>query len=203
MVDADLANSLGSATSLAVASVIKATQSSVTLAREKAGDAFYRPPPMTRAPAKKFKPYEGYTPKKKSLLKSWAIPTLSAPFSSPKLEATFSSPVPATPAPASAAASMQGANMDEMLERAMREPSSVKPADLSAALPALQQQLEEAVRAGISPQEVEEVKRSFVDMGIDVDALFKTLDQMEAEGEDTSLGADGKAFFRTLRKVLL
>lgn len=199
MIDEDLANSLGSATSLAVASVIKATQSSVTLAREKAGNAFYRPPPMTRAPAKKFKPYEGYTPKKKSLLKSWAIPTLSAPFSSPKLEATFSSPVPATPAPAS----VQGASMDEILERAMREPSSVKPADLSAALPALQQQLEEAVRVGISPQEVEEVKRSFVDMGIDVDGLFKTLDQMEAKGEDTSLGADGKAFFRTLRKVLL
>ena len=46
------------------------------------------------------------------------------------------------------------------------------------------------------------MRKSFTEMGIDVNELFKALDEMEAAGLDSTLGADGKEFFKTLRKIL-
>jgi hypothetical protein len=97
---------------------------------------------------------------------------------------------------------LDGKTMDEMLARAMADPSSMDPSMLAAALPQLQQQLSEVLKEGISPEEIADVRKSFVEMGIDVNELFKALDEMEAAGLDSTLGADGKEFFKTLRKIL-
>jgi len=97
---------------------------------------------------------------------------------------------------------LDGKSMDEMLARAMADPSSMDPSMLAAALPQLQQQLSEVLKEGISPEEIADVRKSFTEMGIDVNELFKALDEMEAAGLDSTLGADGKEFFQTLRKIL-
>ena len=49
---------------------------------------------------------------------------------------------------------LDGASMDEMLARAMADPTAMDPAMLAAALPQLQQQLSEVLKEGISPEEV-------------------------------------------------
>ena len=54
----------------------------------------------------------------------------------------------------------------------------------------------------LSAEEIADVRKSFTDMGIDVNELFKALDEMEAAGLDSTLGPDGKEFFKTLRKIL-
>jgi hypothetical protein len=97
---------------------------------------------------------------------------------------------------------LDGKTMDEMLARAMADPASMDPSMLAAALPQLQQQLSEVLKEGISPEEIADVRKSFTEMGIDVNELFKALDEMEAAGLDSTLGADGKEFFKTLRKIL-
>ena len=68
--------------------------------------------------------------------------------------------------------------------------------------PQLQAQLSEVLKDGISKEEVEEVRKSFEDMGIDLEEMFKSVDEMEASGMSDSLGAEGTAFFKTLRKIL-
>ena len=57
-------------------------------------------------------------------------------------------------------------------------------------------------RARAGDEEVEEVRKSFTDMGIDVQELFAALDEMEKAGSDAALGKEGKEFFQTLRKIL-
>lgn len=97
---------------------------------------------------------------------------------------------------------LDGMSMDEMLARAMADPTSMDPTMLAAALPQLQTQLSEVLKEGITPEEIDDVRKSFTDMGIDVNELFKALDEMEASGLDSTLGADGKEFFKTLRHIL-
>ena len=41
------------------------------------------------------------------------------------------------------------------------------------------------LKDGISAEEIADVRKSFVDMGIDVTELFKALDEMEVEKHDT------------------
>ena len=41
------------------------------------------------------------------------------------------------------------------------------------------------LKDGISAEEIADVRKSFVDMGIDVTELFKALDEMEVEKRDT------------------
>ena len=93
-------------------------------------------------------------------------------------------------------------DMDELLAQAVNNPGSLDPAALSAALPVLQQQLADVLKDGSTDEEVEEVRKSFTDMGIDVQELFAALDEMEKAGSDAALGKEGKEFFQTLRKIL-
>jgi len=76
------------------------------------------------------------------------------------------------------------------------------PAMMAAALPALQEQLAELMKGGISKEEVKEVKKSFTDMGIDLDDMFDKIDQMEKAGLSDAVGPDGAQFFKTLRQII-
>lgn len=71
-----------------------------------------------------------------------------------------------------------------------------------AALPALQEQLAELMKGGISKDEVAEVKQSFKDMGIDLEDMFDKIDEMEKAGLGDAVGAEGAQFFKTLRGIL-
>ena len=97
---------------------------------------------------------------------------------------------------------LDGLSMEEIMEKAMSDPTGMDPGMMAAALPQLQAQLSEVLKDGISKEEVEEVRKSFEDMGIDLEEMFKSVDEMEASGMSDSLGAEGTAFFKTLRKIL-
>jgi hypothetical protein len=97
---------------------------------------------------------------------------------------------------------LDGLSMEEIMEKAMSDPTGMDPGMMAAALPQLQAQLSEVLKDGISKEEVEEVRKSFEDMGIDLEEMFKSVDEMEASGMSDSLGPEGTAFFKTLRKIL-
>ena len=211
-------------TAVAVASVFTAAEKSATLMRSKLPSKGAKPPPN-----KKWKPYDGYNPAKRqgshSYKSGFSMPSITPPDLKSKtqtlikaLTPTFKpkagpaqaapvkaaavapAPAPAAPAPKAAPKNM---DVDAILADAIADPASVNPSDLAAILPQLQKDLDAVVRAGISPAEIKEVRMSFVDMGIDVDELFKSLDRLEASGKDSALGKDGKEFFQTLRKILV
>jgi len=130
-------------------------------------------------------------------------PSETSPSDGPKVEVVGADAGPKTAEQKALEKELDGASMDEMLARAMADPTAMDPAMLAAALPQLQQQLSEVLKEGISPEEIADVRKSFTDMGIDVNELFKALDEMEAAGMDSTLGKDGKEFFKTLRQILV
>ena len=80
--------------------------------------------------------------------------------------------------------------------------SNASSLDVQAALPALQEQLAELMKGGISKEEVSEVKKSFTDMGIDLEDMFDKIDQMEKAGLSDAVGPEGAEFFKTLRQII-
>lgn len=67
-------------------------------------------------------------------------------------------------------------NMDDMMAEMVKGKSGgipdMDPDMMAAALPQLQEQLQELMKGGISKDEVKEVKQSFKDMGIDLEDMF-------------------------------
>jgi len=171
----------------------------------------YRPPPkniatVNDASAKyKFRKYgeKSEGPSEENLSKmDWMFTGGKKPDPAEKVEVVGSGDGPKTAEEKALEKELDGMTMDEMLARAMADPTSMDPTMLAAALPQLQSQLSEVLKEGISPEEIDDVRKSFTDMGIDVNELFKALDEMEANGQDSTLGADGKEFFKTLRSIL-
>eukprot|EP00282_Hemiselmis_andersenii_P008173 CAMPEP_0114132694 /NCGR_PEP_ID=MMETSP0043_2-20121206/13228_1 /TAXON_ID=464988 /ORGANISM="Hemiselmis andersenii, Strain CCMP644" /LENGTH=413 /DNA_ID=CAMNT_0001226219 /DNA_START=38 /DNA_END=1279 /DNA_ORIENTATION=- len=101
---------------------------------------------------------------------------------------------------------MGGLDMDEMMREVMAgqgmDSAGMDPAMMAAALPALQEQLSELMKGGISKDEIQEVKKTFTDMGIDLEDMFTKIDEMEAAGLSDAVGPDGTQFFKTLRKII-
>ncbi|EKX53128.1 hypothetical protein GUITHDRAFT_101565 [Guillardia theta CCMP2712] len=93
-------------------------------------------------------------------------------------------------------------SMDDLLNKGMQNPGEMDPEMMAAALPMLQAQLSEVLKEGVSPEEVAEVKRSFKEMGINLEDMFRSIDEMEKSGLANSLGKEGLEFFKTLRKIL-
>jgi hypothetical protein len=170
----------------------------------------YRPPPgsgkLSKNVADKYK-FKKYGEKRdldeEAMAKLDGVFGGSSASDSPRVEVVGDDAGPKTSRQKALEKELKGADMDEMLARAMADPTAMDPAMLAAALPQLQQQLSEVLKEGISREEIEEVRKSFSDMGIDVNELFKALDEMEAAGLDNTLGKDGKEFFKTLRQILV
>lgn len=97
---------------------------------------------------------------------------------------------------------LKGLSVDQIIDKAIAEPDAMDPKMMAMALPALQAQLSEVLRDGISAEEVAEVKASFREMGIDLQEMFRSVDEMEKSGLADSLGPEGVEFFKTLRKIL-
>jgi hypothetical protein len=66
----------------------------------------------------------------------------------------------------------------------------------------LQEQLQDLIKAGISKDEINEAKRSFSDMGMDLEEVLDAIDRFEKSGMTGGLGPDAVEFFKTLRKIL-
>jgi len=101
---------------------------------------------------------------------------------------------------------MGGLDMDDMMREVMAgqgmDPAGMDPAMMAAALPALQEQLSELMKGGISKDEIQEVKQTFTDMGINLEDMFTKIDEMEAAGLSDAVGPEGTQFFKTLRKII-
>lgn len=66
----------------------------------------------------------------------------------------------------------------------------------------MQEQLQELMKGGISKEEINEVKASFRDMGIDLEDMFSKIDEMERAGLTDAVGPEGTEFFKTLRTII-
>lgn len=97
---------------------------------------------------------------------------------------------------------LKGLSVDQIIDKAISEPETMDPKMMAMALPALQAQLSEVLKDGISAEEVAEVKASFREMGIDLQEMFRSVEEMERTGLADSLGPEGVEFFKTLRKIL-
>jgi hypothetical protein len=73
---------------------------------------------------------------------------------------------------------------------------------MQAAIPMLQDQLQDLIKAGISKEEINEAKKSFTDMGMDLDEVLDAIERFEKSGMSGGLGPDAMEFFNTLRKIL-
>mmetsp|Transcript_38442 Transcript_38442/g.96296 ORF Transcript_38442/g.96296 Transcript_38442/m.96296 type:complete len:97 (+) Transcript_38442:1-291(+) len=92
--------------------------------------------------------------------------------------------------------------MREVMAGQGMDPAGMDPAMMAAALPALQEQLSELMKGGISKDEIQEVKQTFTDMGINLEDMFTKIDEMEAAGLSDAVGPEGTQFFKTLRKII-
>jgi len=124
----------------------------------------------------------------------------------PEVEIVGDDEGPKTGADRDLEAELGSFNMDDMMKEMMQGgaagPADMDPAMMAAALPALQEQLSELMKGGISKDEVAEVKQSFKDMGIDLEDMFEKIDEMEKAGLGDAVGAEGAQFFKTLRGIL-
>jgi hypothetical protein len=125
----------------------------------------------------------------------------------PEVEIVGDDEGPKTGADRDLEAELGSFNMDDMMKEMMMKggpagPTDMDPAMMAAALPALQEQLAELMKGGISKDEVAEVKQSFKDMGIDLEDMFDKIDEMEKAGLGDAVGAEGAQFFKTLRGIL-
>lgn len=98
---------------------------------------------------------------------------------------------------------LKGMSMDDIMAKAASNPAAaMDPALMAAALPQLQQQLAEVLKEGVSREDIQEVKATFREMGVDIEDMFKRVDELERAGMTDSLGPQGVEFFKTLRTIL-